>query len=229
MSSCTLGFALRPAASQDDLLDACAVRAQAYGHHLPQIKQSLARPDALDAAAGTTVFLCRDKASGRATGTMRIQTSDHGALMMEASVGLPRWLAAAPRAEVTRLAVGVGADPLTKLCLMKASYLYCKARGVQWMVIGARNAALIRNYRRLGFIDALGLDDLVPLAHTGGVPHRILAFDVASAERVWSAQRHPLYGFMVQTLHPDLDIGLPQPAAIPQAMFWPALARLAAA
>jgi hypothetical protein len=229
MSSCTLGFALRPAASQDDLLDACAVRAQAYGHHLPQIKQSLARPDALDAAAGTTVFLCRDKASGRATGTMRIQTSHPGPLMLEASVTLPGWLASASRAEITRLAVSVGADPLTKLCLMKASYLFCMAQRVEWMVLGARNAALIRNYQRLGFIDALGLDDLVPLAHTGGVPHHILAFDVASAERVWSAQRHPLYGFMVQTLHPDLDIGLPQPAAIPQAMFWPALARLAAA
>ena len=38
---------------------------------------------------------------------------------------------------------------------MKASYLFCMANKVQWMVIGARNEALIRNYRRLGFIDVL--------------------------------------------------------------------------
>jgi hypothetical protein len=229
MSSCTLGFALRPAASDDDLLDACAVRAQAYGHHLPEMGQSLAMPDALDEARGTTVFLCRDKATGRATGTMRIQTSHPGRLMMEASVTLPGWLGAAPRAEITRLAVVVGADPLTKLCLMKASYLFCMAQQVQWMVIGARNEALMRNYRRLGFIDVLGRDELVPLAHTGGVLHRILAFDVASAERAWSAARHPLYGFMVQTVHPDLEIALPQSAAMPQAPFWPGLAQMAAA
>jgi hypothetical protein len=229
MSSCTLGFALQPAASHDDLLDACAIRAQAYGRHLPEMGARLAEPDALDQAPGTTVFLCRDKASGRATGTMRIQTSHAGALMMERSVTLPGWLAAVPRAEITRLAVSVGADPLTKLCLMKASYLFCVAQQVQWMVIGARNEALMRNYRRLGFIDALGHDELVPLAHTGGLMHRILAFDVFTAERAWAAVRHPLYGFMVQTLHEDLKVVLPQrqPAYLSPAV--PGLVQLAAA
>jgi hypothetical protein len=210
MSSCTLGFALQPVASRDDLLEACAIRAQAYGHHLPEMAARLTEPDALDEAPGTTVFLCRDKASGRATGTMRVQTSHAGALMMERSVTLPGWLAVMPRAEITRLAVSVGADPLTKLCLMKASYLFCVAQHVQWMVIGARNEALIRNYRRLGFVDALGRDELVPLAHTGGLMHSILAFDVFAAERAWAAARHPLYGFMVQTVHDDLKVGLPQ-------------------
>lgn len=229
MSSCTLGFALQPAASHDDLLDACAVRAQAYGHHLPEMGVRLTEPDPLDQAPGTTVFLCRDKASGRATGTMRIQTSQAGALMMEQSVTLPDWLAAAPRAEITRLAVSVGADPLTKLCLMKASYLFCMAQHVRWMVIGARNEALIRNYRRLGFVDALGHDEQVPLAHTGGLLHSILAFDVLAAERAWAAKRHPLYGFMVQTVHEDVQVELPQrqPANLSRAL--PGLVQLAAA
>jgi hypothetical protein len=228
MSSCNLGFALQPVASRDDLFEACAIRAQAYGHHLPEMGARLTQPDALDEAPGTTVFLCRDKASGRATGTMRVQTSHAGALMMERSVALPDWLAVMPRAEITRLAVSVGADPLTKLCLMKASYLFCMAQHVQWMVIGARNEALIRNYRRLGFIDALGRDELVPLAHTGGLMHSILAFDVFAAERAWAAARHPLYGFMVQTVHDDLKVDLPQrqPAqlspAVPGLMQWAA-------
>lgn len=230
MSSCTLGFVLQPVASHEDLLDACAVRAQAYGHHVPELGQCLAEPDALDLDAGTEVFLCRDKASGRAVGTMRIQTSHAGPLMMERSVALPHWLALTPRAEITRLAVGTGADPLTKLCLMKASYLYCVAKQVQWMVIGARNEALIRNYRRLGFVDAMGRDELVPLGHTGGLLHRILAFDVATAERTWSAARHPLYGFMVQTEHPDLHIApAPLPQPLPGPLSWPLAVQLAAA
>ncbi len=209
MSSCTLGFMLRPVASHEDLLDACQVRAQAYGHHMPELRQRLSEPDALDYAEGTTVFLCRDKASGRATGTMRIQTSARGPLRMEDSVVLPEHLRSAPRAEVTRLAVNIGVDPLTKLCLMKASYLFCMAQRVHWMVIGARNEALIRNYRRLGFTDALGHDELVPLAHTGGLLHRILAFDVLAAEATWAAIRHPLYAFMVRTQHDDISIDLP--------------------
>jgi hypothetical protein len=229
MSSCTLGFALQPAASHEDLLEACAVRAQAYGRHLPEIGAHLAQPDTLDHAPGTTVFLCRDKASGRATGTMRIQTSHAGALMMEQSVTLPDWLATVPRAEITRLAVSVGADPLTKLCLMKASYLFCVAQHVEWMVIGARKEALIRNYRRLGFIDALGHDEFVPLAHTGGLMHRILAFDVLAAERAWAAARHPLYGFMVETAHEDLKVELPQRQPVDLSLVMPGRVQLAAA
>ena len=94
---------------------------------------------------------------------------------------------------------------------------------------GVRNEALIRNYRRLGFIDALGHDELVPLAHTGGLMHRILAFDVLAAERAWAAKRHPLYGFMVQTLHEDVLVELPQrqPADLSAAL--PGLVQLAAA
>lgn len=229
MNSCTLGFTLQPAASHEDLLDACAVRAQAYGHHLPELSPSLREPDSLDADPGTTVFLCRDKACGRAIGTMRVQTSHAGPLRMEGSVVLPGWLAAAPRAEITRLAVAPGVDPLTKLCLMKASYLFCMAQGVRWMAIGARNEALIRNYRRLGFVDVFGPEQQLPLAHTGGLLHRILAFDVAGAEGAWASARHPLYGFMVQTRHDDLRVEPLRPALPRLPLALPGTTTLAAA
>ncbi len=206
MASSTLGFTLQLAHSPDDLQEACAVRAHAYGHHVPEMGGRFAEPDALDHAEGTAVFLCRDKASGRGTGTLRIQLSAFAPLLLESSLILPSWLAGQPRAEITRLSVLAGADPLTKLCLMKASYLYCLASQQRWMVIGARNEALIRNYRRLGFKDVLGADDRVPLAHAGNLPHRILAFDVVCAERAWAATKHPLYTFMVDTFHRDLQL-----------------------
>jgi len=213
MGVCTLGFTLGRAVSSEDLLAACAVRADSYGRHLPELRQRLAEPDALDLVEGTAVFLCRDKATGTAIGTMRIQTSHFGALRMEDSLALPDWLAVEPRAEITRLAVRVGADPLTKLCLMKASYLYCMAMRANWMVIGARNEALIRNYRRLGFRDVLPPGEQVSLAHTGGLLHRIMAFDVAAAKAAWSKARHPLYGFMIDTQHTDLRVAPVVPAA----------------
>jgi len=214
MGHCELGFTLQWVSSSRDLLDACAVRAQAYGRHLPEMAQQLAEPDALDFDPATTVFVCRDKADGRATGTMRIQSSAGGPLLMESSLSLPPWLRSHTRAEITRLAVRVGADPLTRLSLWKASYLYCMANQLNWMIVGARNEALIRNYRRLGFVDVFEPDQLMPLAHTGGMPHRIMAFNVASAERTWAAVRHPLYGFMVQTQHEDLQLDLSLPLGL---------------
>jgi hypothetical protein len=204
MSSCALGFRLEVVSSTQDLLDACAVRALAYGHHMPEMAAQLAQPDALDFAAGTTVFICRDKETGLATGTMRIQSSTCGPLLMERSLSLPDWLACDTRAEVTRLAVRVGADPLTRLSLWKASYQFCMANGLHWMAVGARNEALIRNYRRLGFVDVFANDQLMPLAHTGGLLHRILAFDNTTAFRRWGETRHPLYPFVFETEHADL-------------------------
>lgn len=206
MSTSTLSFTLGLATSRQDLMDACAVRAEAYGHHVPTLGAALAEPDLLDHARGTAVLLCRDKATGAPIATARIQRSSCGPLMIERSLILPQHLQQQPRAEITRLAVRSGADPQCRLLLMKASYLYCLATQIRWLVIGARSDALIRNYRRLGFTDVLGPDDMVPLAHAGNLAHRVLSFDVVAAERTWQASRHPLYRFMVETFHPDLTL-----------------------
>lgn len=208
-STATLGFTLNVARNERDLRDACAVRAAAYGHHLPELRQAFAQPDALDRHPDTVVLLCRDKATGAATGTARIQSSRAGALLIEQSLPLPAALQAGPRAEITRLSVTAGADPLTKLALMKASYLHCLSQGIAHLVIGARKPALIRTYQRLGFADVQGPDDWVPLAHANNLPHRVLAFDVAGAEAAWRAVQHPLLAFMVHTHHPDLEFEQP--------------------
>ena len=110
------------------------------------------------------------------------------------------------RAQISRLAVLAGADPRTKLSLMKACYQYCLATGVRWMVIGARSAALIRNYRSLGFSDVFESGRWMPLASGGGLPHQILAFDVTGAEASWLATRNRLYGFMTAAHEDDLVV-----------------------
>ena len=213
MTLAQLSFTVQLAMTDADIRAACKVRSQAYGHHLPQVKQQFAQPDAQDRHRATAIVLCRDKHTGQATGTLRIQRSSHGPLQLENSMILPRWLAEQPRAELTRLAVTRGADAVTRLTLMKASYLYCLANQVRWMVIGARSEALIRIYQRLGFRDVFGPEDRVPLQHAGGLPHRILAFDVTAAERTWLAAEHGLYPFMIETFHPDLQL-FPDTAAL---------------
>lgn len=211
MSTASLSFTVSVASSAQDVRDACEVRAQAYGHHLAAMQDTLAQPDALDRQAATAIVVCRDKRSGEAIGTARIVRSGLAPLQIEGSVILPHWLAEKPRAEITRLAVLPGADPQARLALMKASYLYCLASQVRWMVIGARSEALIRIYRRLGFQDVLAAGDRVPLAHAGNLPHCILFFDVLAAERTWLASGHGLYAFMCDTYHPDLRL-FPQDA-----------------
>jgi hypothetical protein len=219
MPTSNLSFSIRIARSHSDLLEACRVRSESYGHHLPELGLRFAAPEPLDHSPGTVVLIARDHLTGRGLGTARIQTNRGTALQLEASVDLPGEYAAHARAEITRLAVAAGADAQVKWCLMKAAYLYCLAAQVRWMVIGARSDALIRNYRALGFTDVLPGGARVPLAHAGNMPHQLLAFDVTAAERRWQQAGHRLYDFMVGTFHPDLQLfradalpALPRPA-----------------
>lgn len=208
----TLSFQVRIARTRQDLMAACRVRAESYGHHLPQMHNVLIEPDLLDADEHTVVVLATDKASGRAIGTARFQTNEGGKLLIEHSMSVPDDMRDDTRAEITRLSAVAGADPLVKLSLMKASYLYCVAKQVRWMVIGARSEALIRQYRRLGFEDLFADRRTFPLLHAGRLEHRVLAFNVTTAERTWRENRNPLYTFIFDTAHRDIDLFTLQPA-----------------
>jgi len=208
LSKATFSFDLGIATSAADLEAACRVRSLAYGRHTPSLQKQLSVPEPLDTLPGVVVLLCREKISGRAIGSARVQTNSHGPLLIERSVSMPRDIADDNRAEITRLSVIPGGDPQTKLALFKAIYLCCLALQVRWMIIGARSDSLRGQYERLGFLPLAGdkSPQMVPLVHTGNLPHYVLRFDVTSAERYWHEQHNALYRFMFRTSHPDLHL-----------------------
>jgi hypothetical protein len=233
MHTQSLSFHVRIARTRHELQAACRVRAQSYGHHLPHLRAMLTEPDLLDADDNTIVVLCVDKASGSALGTARFQTNAGGPLLIEHSLTVPEAMRGDTRAEITRLSVVAGAHPLVKLSLMKASYLYCMATQVRWMVIGVRNEAFVRQYRRLGFSNVFDDGRKMPLLHAGRLDHYVLRLNVTLAESQWRTAKHPLYEFMIETAHPDIQLFTRQPALLPrrggqrvEASFgWEAMAR----
>lgn len=218
-STPSLDLVVCVATTDAELMEVGRVREAAYGHHLGATVANFGMAcDPLDRAPGTVVLLCRDKASGQAVGTARIQPSGSGLpLLIERSVILPHQLATQSRAEVTRLAVMPGAPALVKLCLMKAVYLYCEAHGIHWLVIAARNEALSRDYRRLGFKDFLAPGQMVPLAHAGQLPHFVFTMDVQGIQDEWRRMGHRLHHFMFEATHEDLPVfhrpSLPGPSS----------------
>jgi hypothetical protein len=52
----------------------------------------------------------------------------------------------------------------------------------------------------------------VPLRHVGNIPHRVMAFEIATGEARWSAACHPLLKFFKHTSHPDIDTARKLPA-----------------
>jgi hypothetical protein len=137
---------------------------------------------------------------------MRIQSNRFKPLNIETSVELPDWLHGQTMAQASRLGIGLGAvGRMVKIALFKAYYLYCIQAGIGWMVIAAR-PPLDKQYSDLLFMDVYPDLGYVPIKHAKGIPHRVMAFDVFGAKKLWQEKRHPLLNFVVGTNHPDIDM-----------------------
>jgi hypothetical protein len=200
-----LPFRVRVVADDEALERALRVRQSAYMRHVPEFASTMHLPERYDREPGGLVLLAEAKLTGSPVGTMRIQTNRFRQLAIEQSLDLPPWLAGR-LVGATRLAVEAGGPGrMVKTALFKAFYLYCMQQGIEWMVIAARTP-LDRQYAVLLFRDVFGAGEFVPLAHAANIPHRIMAFEVGTAERRWREAGHPLHEFMVMTHHPDIDL-----------------------
>lgn len=210
-----LPFTIRRASDSEALHKAVSIRHAAYARHVPEFARSLAMPEACDYDDECVVLLAESRLDGSPLGTLRIQTNAYQPLPVEASVTLPPWLQGRVLAEVTRLGVGEGRiGGVVKLALMKALFEYCELAGVEWMIATGRTP-VDRQYEQLLFEDVFGAGELVPLRHVGNIPHRVMAFEVPTAEARWRAAGHPLIKFFRETRHPDIDLGLPVRPATP--------------
>ena len=103
--------------------------------------------------------------------------------------------------------------------MFKAFFQFCLEQDVEWMVVCAR-PPLDRIYLSLLFEDVVPGGAFVPLRHSANIPHRALAFNVATAEARWRTAGHSMYAFMGLTLHPDIHVGIPGPSAVPNTAYY---------
>ncbi len=201
-----LPFTVRLVYNEADLRKALTIRHAAYARHVPSFAETLRLAEPTDTENGTIVLLAESKFDGSPVGTMRIQTNKFHPLSVEQSIDLPDWLQNKPLAEATRLGVTeqkIGRN--VKTVLFKAYYQYCVQNGIDWMVITARTP-IDRQYDRLLFQDVYPGIGYIPMQHVNNMPHRILAFEVGTAEERWNKAKHPLTQFIFHTVHPDIDI-----------------------
>jgi len=207
MATERLPFTIRRVEDDESLWKAVRIRHAAYARHVPEFASTLALPEESDYEDDSVVLLAESRLDGSPLGTMRIQTNLHRALHVEDSIALPDWLQGRRLAEVTRLGVEEGRiGRVVKIALMKALFEYCELNRIEWMVVTGRTP-IDRQYEQLLFCDVFEDKAPVPLRHVGNIPHRVMAFDVATAERRWQDAGHPLFHFFRRTHHPDIDIG----------------------
>lgn len=202
-----LPFTVKIVHDDVELNKAVSIRHAAYARHVPAVAALLEKAERYDSDEGSVVLLAESKMDGSPLGTMRIQTNRYNKLALEHSVELPDWLQGSSMAEATRLGISEGrVGRIVKIVLFKAYFEYCLAAGIEWMVIAARSP-LDRQYEALLFKDVFPEGGFMPMRHAGNIPHRVLAFEVGSAEERWAAANHPLLNFMRRTHHPDIDLG----------------------
>lgn len=212
-----LPFTVRLVRNEEDLRKAVQIRQSAYARHMPAVANKLGMPEAVDTQEGVAVLLAESKVDGSPLGTARIQTNQFQPLALEQSVQLPQWLQGRSLAHVSRLGVVQGGmGRLVKLMLFKGLFKYWEQNGIDWAVVAARTP-LDRMYDQLLFQDMFPGQGYVPLPHMDNIPHRVMAFEVASAFQRWSQAQHPLKNFIFHTRHPDLDVRVhSRPAQRPQ-------------
>ncbi|MCS0591705.1 hypothetical protein ACFQ09_08140 [Massilia norwichensis] len=202
-----LPFTVRRVDTEEALWKAVRIRQSAYARHVPDFARTLALPEACDYANDTIVLLAESKLDGSALGTARIQTNVHGPLHVEESIELPDWLQGRRLAEVTRLGVSEGRiGHVVKVALMKAFFQFWEQSGTEFAIATGR-APIDRQYEQLMFSDVFEPGQMIPLSHVGNIPHRVMAFEIATAEARWTAAKHPLLKFVRQTSHPDIQVG----------------------
>lgn len=199
-----LPFTVRVVSTECELLAVQALRAEAYGRHLPALKASFGQADPLDRGRGTTIFFAEDKATGEVVGSARIQSNRHAPLQLERSIELPSAYRRRHLAEITRLTVRPGYTGPVRLALVKASHLYCIGMQIGAVLAGSRQS-LLRSYRMLGFLPLLEDGAMVPLMHAGGLPHHVLVRDMVTAEAESRARNHADHAFVFKAFHPDID------------------------
>jgi hypothetical protein len=210
-----LPFTVRLVRNEEDLNKAVEIRHAAYARHLPTFAETLRKAETDDAEKGVVVLLAESKLDGSPLGTMRIQTNQYKPLSLEQSIELPEWLRSRSLAEATRLGVtNEKGGRLVTTVLFKAYFQYCQQTGVEWMVITAR-APVDRTYDRLLFNDVFPGAGYIPIHHVGNLPHRVMSFNVDTAEERWAAAKHPLFNFIFRTNHPDIQLDSPPQHLIP--------------
>ncbi|MDB5950015.1 MAG: hypothetical protein JWR65_1870 [Massilia sp.] len=201
-----LPFTISIAQTPAELERAVAIRHGAYARHVPGFAETLQEAESMDFDYGVAILLASSKVDGSPLGTMRIQTNRFKPLELEESLALPQWLATRRLAEAARLGVtNEKAGRLVKSMLFKAYFQYCQLNKVEWMVITARSP-VDRQYDRLLFDDVYAGMGYVPLHHVDNIPHRVMKFEIGTAQARWAEASHPMYDFIFNTIHPDIDL-----------------------
>lgn len=202
-----LPFVVRLVQNHDDLTRVCRHRAEAYGRHQPELvnRLKLLAPESDDMRQDAVILMAENKASGSIVGSMRLLTNVQKPLKFEQELSLPGYLHNRRLMEAGRLTASRGPDgQMVVPALVKVSYELAHATGIDYSLLIGR-PPIDKMYRAMQFSDVFDGRRVITSAQPG-VEVSLFCMPMLEAEQRWLDAQCPLYGFMAQTEHRDLQI-----------------------
>lgn len=198
-----LPFTVRLASKTHDLPGLVALRALAYGRHLPGMDEVLKAPEPDDLREDVVLLVAQSKADGRLLGSLRLISNQCRPVSLEGALPADSPLRGRKLGEVGRLTVLPGAHGrLVSSALYKAAFEASAKAGIEHVLLTAR-APVDRLYRGMQLKDVLG-GRRIPVGNTLGVPHTLYELPIKEAVTRWRQAQTPFYGFVALTHHPDI-------------------------
>jgi hypothetical protein len=183
-----------------------AVRMEAYSSRLPELAEQVSAPEDLDYSHGAIVLLAEDCNTGRAYGTLRLNTGRDMLAMMD-DIQLPREIVEGEVAYISRMAAVGNAKQKSAVrrLIEKAMFQLCAAKQLRTVLILAV-VPRERLFYHWGFSDVF--PDEMPRhpQFLNKIAVRALQCETYTIERTWREKKHPLYDYFFRTFHPEIEV-----------------------
>jgi hypothetical protein len=202
-----LPFRMRIAKSPEDIQRVCRHRGEAYARHQPDLVQrlSLHEPEADDLRDDVVLVMAESHEDGSILGSLRLSTNINTPLRFEKEFELPQRFQKGALMEAGRMVTQNG--PLGRMvvpALIKVTSEVSYRVGADFVLLIAR-APLDRMYKAWQFEDLYNGEKVVTSAQPG-VPVTLFFMDIAQVDHRLRTANCPIYHFMAETHHPDIDL-----------------------
>lgn len=202
-----LPFCLRIAKTREDIERICLQRGGAYSRHQPDLvsRLSLSQPEADDLRDDAVLLMAESLEDGSVLGSLRLTTNINSPLRFEKEFDLPERFHQRALLEAGRMVTQNGPKGrMVVPALIKVAFEICYRTGIDYLMLIAR-APIDRMYKAMQFEDLYNGEKVFTSAQPG-VPVTLFFMDILQVDHRFRMAGCPIYPFMAETHHPDIDI-----------------------
>ncbi|MCH8180382.1 MAG: hypothetical protein IIA02_11445 [Proteobacteria bacterium] len=202
-----LPFRMRVAKTREDIERVCQHRGEAYSRHQPDLvhRLGLHRPEADDLRDDVVLVMAESHEDGSILGSLRLSTNLNDPLRFEKEFDLPQRFQKRSLMEAGRMVTQNGpAGRMVVPALIKVTAAVSFRCGMDYVLLIAR-APLDRMYKSWQFEDMYDGEKVITSAQPG-VPVTLFFMDIPQVDHRLRVAQCPIYQFMAETHHPDIDI-----------------------